>query len=120
MSKVEKAGARLPALEDAAQRMFNDVTANCTQAQVAALAVHLQFFNRTQATTRALTQKVAIGDTVTIMGGDPRFIGLTGTVSRSQRIRCYVTVEGVNKEIYLFTSDVEVQAAQPELLAQVG
>jgi len=61
-----------------------------------------------QATQRALSQKVAAGDEVRILGGDPRYVGMTGTVSKAQRIRCYVTVGGVNKPIYLFTSDVQV------------
>jgi hypothetical protein len=34
-------------------------------------------------------------------------VGQTGTVSKAQRIRCYVEIPGVNKPVYLFTSDVE-------------
>lgn len=108
MSKVEKAASRLPSLIEAAQLIFNDITTNFGRDQVAALAAHLTHFNRVQATSRALNQKIAAGDTVRIVGGDSRFIGQEGTVSKAQRIRCYVAVEGVKKDVYLFTSDVEL------------
>lgn len=111
MSKVDKAAAKLPVLDEQAQLMFNDVTANFDAATVAALAAHLTHFNRVKATERALTQKVAEGDTVKIVSGDPRFVGMTGEVFKAQRIRCYVTVPGANKPVYLFTSDVELVSA---------
>ena len=31
---------------------------------------------------------------------------MTGVVSKAQRIRAYVTVEGVNKDVYVFSSDL--------------
>ena len=112
MSKVEKAASKLPALSDAARLMFNEITANATSTEVATLAAHLVHFNRAKATERALTQKLSVGDAVTIVSGDPRFIGMTGTVSKAQRIRCYVDVPGVSKPVYLFTSDVEVMETE--------
>jgi len=108
MSKVEKARAKLPALTAEAEVMFQEIVTNAPAAQVAALALHLAYFNRVQATQRALTQKLTAGDSVRIVGGDPRFIGMTGTVNKVQRIRCYCDVPGMSKPIYLFTSDVEV------------
>lgn len=108
MSKVNKAASRLPELSDTAQEVFTDVTTNLSRDQVAALAAHLVHFNRAQATERALSQKIAAGDTVRITGGEPRFIGMVGTVSKAQRIRCYVEVEGVKRPVYLFTSDVQL------------
>ena len=108
MSKVTKAADRLPLLNSVADDIFQDVTTNLSRDQVAALAAHLNHFNRVQATERALSQRVELGMNVRITGGDPRFIGLEGTVSKAQRIRCYVEVENVKKPIYLFTSDVEV------------
>lgn len=114
MSKVDKAASRLPSLVGTAQEIFDDITSNLGRDQVAALAQHLVHFNRVKATERALDQKVATGDSVRIIGGDSRFVGRTGTVTKAQRIRCYVEVEGAKKPVYLFTSDVEViaQAAQ--------
>lgn len=111
MSKVEKAANRLPTLNTQAQTTFNEITANFSRDQVAALALHLQHFNRVKATERALGQAIEAGMSVTIIGGDSRFIGQTGTVVKAQRIRCYVEVPGAKKPVYLFTSDVEPAAA---------
>ena len=107
MRKVMKAAERLGTLGQAAQLLFNEATANLTAAELAMLANHISHFNRVQATQRALSQSIEQGMEVRIVGGDPRFIGKTGTVSKAQRIRCYVEVTGVSKPIYLFTSDVE-------------
>lgn len=107
MSKVQRAAEKLPELNDLAQGVFNDATTNLTGPMLASLAAHLAHFNRVRATERALGTKIAAGVKVTIVGGDPRFVGKTGTVAKAQRIRCYVDVPGVNKQVYLFTSDVE-------------
>lgn len=112
MSKVEKAAAALPTLSDAAQLTFNEVTANFTAAEITAIAAHLQHFNRVKATERALQRSVGEGDTVVIIGGNPKYVGMRGTVSKAQRIRCYVELPGVAKPVYLFTSDVELQSSE--------
>lgn len=111
MSKVEKAASKLPNLNEASQVKFNDIVANFSRDQVNAISLHLQHFNRVKATERALNQKVVAGSTVTILSGDPRYVGMTGTVTKAQRIRCYVDV-GAKKPIYCFTGDVEVTAEQ--------
>lgn len=119
MKKVEKAAEKLTALGQAAELLFSEATTNLTASELAALATHIQHFNRVKATERALDQTIEAGQTVKIVGGDPRFIGKTGTVSKAQRIRCYVTVEGFKKDAYLFTSDVElVQVEATEEPAQ--
>jgi hypothetical protein len=120
MSKVEKAAAKLPGLSTEASAFFNDVTVNLTGSDLAALALHIQHFNRVHATERALAQKVEAGSKVKIIGGDPRFIGMEGTVTTAQRIRCYVEVAAAKKPVYLFTSDVEVTAAAPAQAAKAG
>lgn len=107
MTKVERAGSRLPELSTATANLLQEATSNLSQQQVAALALHLQHHNRVAATQAALAVKVAPGDRVTIVGGDPRFVGKAGTVSKTQRIRCYVAVDGVAKPVYCFTSDVK-------------
>lgn len=109
MKKIEKAASKLPELNEQMQILFSEATSNFSGAQISALALHLQHFNRVKATERALNQKLEIGMSVRIVGGDPKFIGLTGTVDRAQRIRCYVAVPGIKKPVYLFTSDVEVE-----------
>jgi len=106
MSKVEKAAAKLPPVGEKAKQAIDDITANFDAVTVAAIAAHLQHFNRAKSTERALGKKVAVGDTVTIVSGDARFVGMTGTVTKAQRIRCYVEVPGAKKPIYLFLSDV--------------
>jgi len=122
MSKVEKAAAKLPGLTPEADLVFNDIITNFGRAQVAALAAHLEFFNRKSATERALAQKLEVGSVVRIVSGDPRYVGKTGVVSRAQRIRCYVEVDGLDKPCYLFTSDVEViqSASDIEVDAPIG
>lgn len=107
MKKIDRAGSKLPSLTTAAQTLFNEVVINFSREQLTAIALHLQHFNRVKATERALDQKVVQGMDVRIVGGDPKFVGMTGSVIRSQRIRCYVAIPGVKREVYLFTSDVE-------------
>jgi len=111
MKKIDRAASRLPGLSDPVQLLFNEATTNFSAEQIAAISLHLQHFNRVKATERALGQKVQVGQTVKIIAGNPKFIGMTGTVSKSQRIRCYVTVLGVKRDVYCFTSDVEPQLA---------
>jgi hypothetical protein len=106
LSKVERAASKLPDLGNATP-YFSELTLNLTGPELAALSLHLQHFNRANATNAAASTKLEAGMNVRIVGGDPRYIGMEGTVAKAQRIRCYVTVEGVNKDVYLFTSDVE-------------
>lgn len=115
MRKVQKAAEKLPSLSDASQLLFSEITASHTAAELSALASHILHFNRVSATSRALSQKLEVGQTVTIIGGDSRFVGKTGTVSKVQRIRCYVSFDGVKKDAYFYTSDVSgVEAVASE------
>jgi len=127
MSKVDKAAERLPTLTSEAKALLDDCTSQLHPDQLAALALHIQHINRVNATQRALSAKVEAGTAVRIVGGDPKFIGRTGVVFKAQRIRCYVTVPGVNRPVYLFTSDVtpvEVEslshAPEPEEVPSTG
>jgi hypothetical protein len=120
MKKVERAAAKLPALNSEMQATFDEVTTNFSAAQLTALALHLQHFNRVKATQRALNQTVEVGCKVRIIGGEPKFIGKEGIVSTARRIRCFVDVPGVNKPVYLFTSDVEVLQETAQDVAAVG
>jgi hypothetical protein len=108
MKKVEKAAGRLPTLLDGAQALFDNITASLGADQRAALALHIQHFNRVQSTIQAsASQPLKVGQVVRITGGDPKFIGMRGAVEKVQRIRCYVTVPGFNRPAYCFVSDVE-------------
>jgi len=108
MKKVERAASKLPRLNEQMTLLFNEATTNFNAEQLTALALHLQHFNRVKATERALNQRAELGQKVRIIGGDPKFIGMTGTVSLARRIRCFVDVPGFKKPVYCFTSDVEL------------
>jgi multidrug efflux pump subunit AcrA (membrane-fusion protein) len=107
LKKVERAASKLNPLTARAQLVFTEATASLTAAELANLALHINHSNRTAATHRALSSKVTVGQEVRITGGEPRFVGMTGTVVKSQRIRCYVAVQGSKKPLYLFTGDCE-------------
>ena len=111
MKKIEKAASSLPSMNDSTTCTFNEVTTNFSAEQINALALHLQHFNRVRATERALNQKLEVGQQVRIIGGPTKHVGKLATVDRAQRIRCFVNIPGVNKPVYLFTSDVELVAA---------
>jgi hypothetical protein len=117
MKKVAKAAERLGTLSERAQLLLNEATANLTAAELSTLALHIAHFNRVKSTERALDQSIEAGMSVSIVGGDPRFVGQTGTVTKSQRIRCYVSVAGAKKPIYCFTSDVVPVAATARVAA---
>jgi len=108
MKKVETAGSKLPKLDDKSTLTFNEITTNYDAATIATLALHLQHFNRVMATKRALTQRVEVGQQVRIVGGDPKYIGKTATITIARRIRCWADVPGFAKPGYFFTSDVEL------------
>lgn len=114
MKKVEAAAARLPRLNGDAELAFNELIANHSADQLSALALHLQHHNRVAATQRSVTvsDNLEIGNTVRIVGGDPRYIGMTGTVDTVRRIRCFVNVPGVRKPVYCFIADVELVAEE--------
>jgi hypothetical protein len=118
MKKVEKAGSKLPQLNAAAQEHFNELTTNLSRAQLAALALHLQHFNRVKATEMAAGRSYKQGQPVRIVGGDPKFIGMQGTIDSARPLRCFVNVPGVRKPVYLFTSDIEPVEEAP--LAATG
>lgn len=108
MKKIEKAAAALPVMSVIAQAFFGDITTNLSAEQVTSLALHLQHFNRVKATERALAQKIEAGQTVRLISGPTKYVGMTGTVAKAQRIRCFVEIPGFKKPVYLFTSDVEL------------
>ncbi len=105
MSKVEKAAAKLPGMSPEAQNAFDELTSELSASDMFTLTENLRHQVRVQQTTAALNTKLTVGQVVTICGGNRRFIGQTATVSKVQRIRCYVEVLGYDKPIYLFLSD---------------
>lgn len=107
MKKVERAAAKLPMVTPEAAKLVSDCIASFPPAMVLAIAAHLQHNVRAASTIKAASAKLNEGDTVRIISGDAKHIGKLGTVVRAQRIRCYVSVPGAKRDVYLFTSDVE-------------
>lgn len=107
MKKVDKAAAKLPKLNETTAKAFADLTSSASPDQLSALALHIQHHNRVAATQRSATVKLQPGDTVKIIGGEPRFLGLTGTIEQARNIRCFVRVDGRKAPVYLFSADVE-------------
>jgi len=120
MKKIERAAGKLPELTEPVQLLFNEATTNFSAGQLTALALHIQHFNRVKSTERALGQKLKVGQHVRIIGGDPKFIGQVGTITKAQRIRCYVAVPGLKHEAYCFTSDVELIASSSQATGTDG
>jgi len=118
MKKVKSAEGKLPALTEAASVIFNELTVNFGAAQLGALALHIQHYNRARATERAVSTPVSVGSRVRIVGGDPRYIGQVGVLTKAQRIRCFVEVPGRDRPIYLFTSDVEAAPAEDAKISE--
>jgi len=113
MKKVERALSKLASLNEATQLLFNEITCNIGAAQIDALALHLQHYNRQMATVNAMkSQMLRIGETVRITGGDPKFIGMVGKVVKSRQLRAKVEVAGQKKLVYIFTGQAEV-VSQP-------
>lgn len=111
LKKVERAKAKLPQLNEEMQKEFNGIISNFGLYQLEALAMHLQLHTRTEKTVRATKGgPLPIGATVTIYGGDPRYIGKTGKVLTSQKLRATVAVEGAKKPVYIYTSEAKVTA----------
>lgn len=106
MSKVEKAAARLPALDTAALAILNDIKLNLSRPTALALAAHLQHYNRVESIKSCSGRDIEPGDEVEVVGGDPRFLGRKGVVVKAARIRCYVDFKDGEKPGYFFTSDV--------------
>lgn len=107
MKKIEKAANALPAMTSQLETLFSDVTTNFSAGEITMLALHLQHFNRVKATERALGLTIKAGMSVRIVAGPNKYIGMNAVVTKSQRIRCFVEIPGVKKQVYLFTSDVE-------------
>jgi len=107
MKKVEKAAARLPKLSQDSQQMFSTITGTLGLVDMTILALHMQHHVRVQQTAAAHGRKFTNGQRVRFVGGDARYIGQTGEIDQARNIRCFVTVPGVTKPVYVFTSDIE-------------
>lgn len=144
MPKVDKVANQLPKLSDDAMTLFTAAN-NLSTADIVNLNAHLQIAVRRRgvATAAQLIQQgksnpnreLKVGQRVQVVSGqNPRFIGQEGTVSKVQRIRCYVELDSRKDQYtekqdgkgnkfkgdYFFTSDVvAVGAAAGDLQATI-
>jgi multidrug efflux pump subunit AcrA (membrane-fusion protein) len=111
LAKVRKAAEQLPGMSEDASSMFESVTGGLSVDDIFTLGQHLAHFVRVERTKEALNANLNEGDKVLILSGHPKFVGQEATLTKVQRIRCYAQVEGSEKPIYLFTSDVRLLEA---------
>lgn len=112
LSKVEKAAANLPPMNEDTQLVFDEAK-KLNRTDIEILASHLSFESRKSATLQAAGSNLKVGQEVVVISGQARYIGRSGVVTKVQRIRCFVQLDG-DKEIYLFTSDVAPAAVAAE------
>ena len=111
MKKVEKARAKLLPLSSEAELLYSEIIGNFGGPMVNAIAEHLKLHVRMSATQRATEGKaLPVGTTVRIINGDAKYLNMVGTVVKSQKLRSFVKVEGVRKDVYVFTADLKVVA----------
>lgn len=108
MKKVETAKLRLPIMDAPSETAYNELINKLTDQQLCTLAEHLRFKARLTSTKSAPTTALAVGTRVRITNGEGRYIGLVGTVTKSQRLRSFVSVPKYRRDAYVFTSDLEV------------
>lgn len=107
LSKVEKFKAGLPQMNDTVENIFVEAR-ELTSAELGILISHLQAETRIRGVNGSAGIKGhEVGQIVRVISGTPKFIGREGTVTKSQRIRCYVAFADSDKEGYFFHSDLE-------------
>lgn len=109
MKKVEKVRTKLLPLSSEAELLYTEIIGNFGGPMVAAIAEHLKLHVRLSATQRATEGKaLSVGTTVRIIGGEAKYLNRVGTVVKSQKLRSFVKVDGVRKDVYVFTADLKV------------
>lgn len=112
MKKVEKVRTKLLPLSSEAELLYTEIIGNFGGPMVAAMAEHLKLHIRLSATQRATEGKaLSVGTTVHIIGGEAKYLNKVGIVVKSQKLRSFVKVDGVRKDVYVFTADLQVVAA---------
>ena len=121
LRKVENARSKLPALDGPTTAAVVDLTTKFTAAQLEALAQHLMVHARTERTVRSVATgaAMAVGDTVTVVGGAAKHVGAVGTLVVVNKLRVQVKVDGVAKPLYLYRADVAPVAADTAEAAQL-
>ena len=114
MKKVDSARSKLNQLSSDAEQMFCEIVAGFGLTAIEDIAEHLMVHARAYKTQHALAQtQLQLGAFVKITGGDRRYLGMTGKVVHSQKLRAKVYVEGVSKPVYIYTGEaVEIVEEQ--------
>ena len=109
LKKVERAKAKLPQLNEKMQALVDNIVSSFSLHQLDAMVMHMQLHARAEKTRLASKGgALPIGASVTIFGGDPRYIGKAGIVVTSRKLRATVAVEGAKKPVYIYTSEAKV------------
>jgi len=109
LKKVNNARAKLPKMNGSVQESYNDLVSNFSAVQLEALAAHLGLAAREKKTVAAASAiRLPLGSSVTVTGGDPRYIGKTGTVVHSQKLRAKVQVPGLARLVYIYNGEATV------------
>lgn len=101
LAKVEKVAAQLPLLTEEPSAVLA-AAKNLTTADICGVIAHLQVEVRRRSITAVADagargdEKLNEGDRVKILTcqHNPSYIGRTGTVTKVQRVRCYVRLDG--------------------------
>lgn len=109
LKKVERAKAKLPQLNEKMQALVDNIVSSFSLHQLDTMVMHMQLHARAEKTRLASKGgALPIGASVTIFGGDPRYIGKAGTVVTSRKLRATVAVDGAKKPVYIYTSEAKV------------
>ena len=118
MKKVERARSKCPPMNIETEKFFNEAIGNFSAAQIDSLAQHLLVHNRAYKTQRASeSTPFQVGTVVTITGGETKYIGMNGVVTKSQKLRTTVAVEGMNNPLYVYTADAKIADIDTEQLS---
>lgn len=118
MKKVERARSKCPPMNIETEKFFNEAIGNFSAAQIDSLAQHLLVHNRAYKTQRASeSTPFQIGTVITITGGETKYIGMNGVVTKSQKLRTTVAVEGMNNPLYVYTADAKIADIDTEQLS---
>lgn len=123
-AKLEKARSLLTQLSPEAQAVYESVINNASlqNIDVTAISQHLSFYVRERATLAALNDKsnqvLKVGTQVRIVGGDPRFVGEVGELTKVARIRGFVKSASFDNPIYVMLSDIVTVEEEQKVLAE--
>lgn len=123
-SKVERALSKLPTMSEDAKVLLNAVMAKClSSVDMEALAQHLSVHARAERTASSIAtdyESYVVGAAVEVIGGEAKYIGMTGTLVVVNRLRVQVKVPWQERPLYLYRADVKlVPAAAAEEAAQL-